>query len=76
MKMSSSKNYKYYVAWCCKEIEVGVGFGNMIMQSTRPLLLESENDINGLKNYVSQAIYQQTGNKPEVITIMDWRPIK
>lgn len=73
---SKNKLYKYYVAWCCKEFEMGVGFGNLIMHSTRPLLLESENDLIGLKNYVSQAIYEQTGNEPEGITIMDWRPIK
>ena len=76
MKMSSDKIYRYYVAWCCKEIDTGVGFGNMIMNSTKPLLLETEDDIEGLKNYVSQLILEKTGNEPEGITIMDWRPIK
>lgn len=76
MKMSSSENYKYYVAWCCKEIDTGIGFGNMIMNSNRPLLLESENDLEGLKNYVSQEIANSTGQEPIGLTIMDWRPIK
>lgn len=77
MRMSSdNKEYKYYVAWCYKAIDLGIGFGSLVMHSTKPLLLESETDMAGLINYISQVVQEQSGEIPDGLTIMDWRPIK
>ena len=59
MKMSSSENYKYYVAWCCKEIDLD-RFGKY-----------AKIDIENLKdlpqaNFISDIVHKMSENIDEM----------
>lgn len=71
------REYKYYIAFCYKDFDTGTEFGSVILTSSQQLLLQTERDIEGLKNYVTTMLYEKNnGAEPIGVTILDWRPLK
>ena len=66
---------KYYIAFCYKNKKC-IGFEDLIIGNKEELSLETEKDIENLKDYLRKTIIERNHDTIEDIIILDWRKLK